>query len=166
MILMKSFRLPRVLSDKNALLTHQIPLLFFVHRRFQALRQLPQQPSEYHGVEGLAALYDGLTATDQRVRPIHKRKYDLTQEQLQEVLAYDPATGLFTRRRTGRVTGTISNFGYVLIRVRKQLWVAHRLAWLYCYGRHPKEDLDHIKRQIRAHTRRRRDAKDLVTVPP
>lgn len=75
----------------------------------------------------------------------------VTSKRLKEVLHYDPVMGLFTwLKHRGRVTsGTIAGNlshprGYVTIQVDGQRYLAHRLAWLYVYGKWPKEELDHI----------------------
>ncbi|ATS39245.2 MULTISPECIES: HNH endonuclease [Xanthomonas] len=72
---------------------------------------------------------------------------------LAEVISYDPDTGVFTNRVTrnncakaGAVTGCRNQHtGYVVIRFRRQLYLAHRLAWLFVHGVDPGElDVDHI----------------------
>lgn len=75
----------------------------------------------------------------------------LTQEQLKESLAYDAETGLFTRlRRTDPnprsavKVGCLASNGYLMIRVRTQRYLAHRLAWLYVHGEFPEGHLDHV----------------------
>jgi hypothetical protein len=75
----------------------------------------------------------------------------LTQENLKKRLHYDPQTGLFTwvtvtskRIAIGAVAGhkdKASN--YILIRLLKIKYYAHRLAWLYTYGEMPKGMIDH-----------------------
>jgi hypothetical protein len=92
----------------------------------------------------------------------------LTAEQLRALLHYDPDTGLFTWRegithwRAGLPAGTETTRGtkwathivigigttsqrrYSEIGIRKNVYRAHRLAWLYVYGEWPDRDIDHI----------------------
>lgn len=73
----------------------------------------------------------------------------LTRERLRELLTYYPKTGLFVRavrssnRLAGMSAGSLSDSGYVLIRVDGQRFRAHRLAWFYVHGEWPVE-IDHI----------------------
>jgi len=73
----------------------------------------------------------------------------ITQSELKDVLHYAPDTGIFTwiQRGPGRPlsgqAGCVSQ-GYRNIRVNKQTYRAHRLAWLYIYGEWPENDIDHI----------------------
>lgn len=74
----------------------------------------------------------------------------LTADQLRGDLHYDESTGDFTRIRPirGRKTGTIAGhkniYGYTIIMVSKVNYPAHRLAWLYVFGKWPDALIDHI----------------------
>lgn len=71
----------------------------------------------------------------------------LTAKRLREILEYDPVTGIFRRRSSGKRVGTINRaLGYRLISVDDVRHYEHRLAWLYVYGRWPKVQMDHINR--------------------
>ena len=77
-------------------------------------------------------------------------RQQLTAERLREILTYDPETGKFVRRvkqgrmRAGTQAGTSDNNGYIQISINYVLYYAHRLAWLYTYGKWPEKLLDHI----------------------
>ena len=68
----------------------------------------------------------------------------LTQYRLKSLLNYNPTTGIFTRVGNGNVAGSINSEGYRNVYVEHKLYKAHRLSWLYVYGKWPKDQLDHI----------------------
>jgi len=73
----------------------------------------------------------------------------ITLLRLQELLGYDPVTGIFTWRRTRRrgsgAAGCLcKTHGYVNIGIDGRVYRAHRLAWLYVTGEWPKAHIDHI----------------------
>lgn len=74
-----------------------------------------------------------------------------TQARLKELFIYNSDSGIFTRRistgrhnrhKAGEIAGTKSNYWHMF--VDGQRFVAHRLAWVYVYGKEPLNDLDHI----------------------
>ncbi len=83
---------------------------------------------------------------------------ELTQLRLQELLSYEPETGMFRWRKSkgrakrGSVAGSRHGEGYVMIGIDGHDYLAHRLAWLYCHGRWPENDIDH-RNQDRSDTR-------------
>ena len=74
----------------------------------------------------------------------------MTQSELKSLLNYDQDTGIFTwikqvsNKKIGLIAGTEHPKGYVIIRINKHNYRAHRLAWLYINGEWPKNILDHI----------------------
>lgn len=76
---------------------------------------------------------------------------NISHERLLEVLEYDPATGIFIWKvngrglaRAGSIAGSINGSGYRQIRVDGKLYLAHRLAWFYCFQEWPENIIDHI----------------------
>lgn len=81
----------------------------------------------------------------------HGKAKELTQSTLKALLEYDPKTGMFTwltsqsnRAPIGSLANSISDDGYYRIRVKGKSYRAHRLVWLYVYGKFPDGDIDHI----------------------
>lgn len=79
---------------------------------------------------------------------------ELTQSRLKELLHYDPDTGVFVwlvKRppyiSIGSVAGNLNDRGYRRIEIDKKQHKAHRLAWLYIYGKFPDGEIDHINRE-------------------
>jgi hypothetical protein len=75
----------------------------------------------------------------------------LTQSRLMELLHYNPATGEFRWRinvsstgRAGHIAGCVNRAGYVVIRLDRKLYLAHRLVFLYMEGAFPPSLVDHI----------------------
>lgn len=70
-------------------------------------------------------------------------KTDLTTEQLKSRINYNPETGEFSHA-TRKSAGTVNSNGYLKIEVFYKKYAAHRLAWLWVYGKFPEDQLDHI----------------------
>jgi hypothetical protein len=76
----------------------------------------------------------------------------ISQKELQAHLHYDKDTGIFTwikptsnRVKLGSVAGCLDKDGSrFVIRINKELYLLHRLAWLYVYGDFPINVIDHI----------------------
>lgn len=71
----------------------------------------------------------------------------LTSEHLREVVSYDEKSGVFTRnagRYAGLPAGAKTSHGYVTVQIEGRPHYAHRLAWLYVFGKWPANVIDHI----------------------
>ena len=75
----------------------------------------------------------------------------ITQKELKELLEYDENTGVFTwlcdsgsKKVKNKIAGNINNKQYVVIKINRKNYKAHRLAWLYINGEWPKNQIDHI----------------------
>jgi hypothetical protein len=76
---------------------------------------------------------------------------DISFEDANRLIRYDPASGLFYRRigtgkgaKKGAICGTITSNGYVSISLRQKRHMAHRLAFLLMTGDFPDGFVDHI----------------------
>ncbi len=80
-----------------------------------------------------------------------------TYNEVNDLLAYDPKTGVFKWKEKvrsdiypGDIAGTKHSLGYIEIGIKRKQYKAHRLAWLLYYKEWPKKDIDHEDR-IRHH---------------
>ncbi len=78
-------------------------------------------------------------------------KFELTQARLKEVLSYDQESGLFSWKirtsskiKIGSIAGNKTSHGYIRITIDGNEYRAHRLVWLYVFGKFPDGDIDHI----------------------
>ena len=74
----------------------------------------------------------------------------LTADLLRETLHYDAETGVLTwlvsrgKATVGDVAGAVNSRGYLVVGLYGSLYVAHRLAWMWVYGKWPDSEIDHI----------------------
>ncbi len=75
----------------------------------------------------------------------------ITQQELREVVSYDPMTGIFVwvkpasfRVKPGDCAGCVEPRGYIGMVINYQRYRAHRLAWLYMHGVMPDGEVDHM----------------------
>lgn len=78
---------------------------------------------------------------------------NLTHKRVQEMLNYDPQTGLFTWKKAGpgitvgKVAGHLrKKDGYVMMCLDQEFILGHILAWFYVHGTWPTHELDHDNR--------------------
>ena len=70
--------------------------------------------------------------------------------QLQDLLAYDPDTGVVSwrsdgvKKKAGQPAGSDKGNGYIQITVRPKNYLAHRVAWALHHGEWPENQIDHI----------------------
>ena len=81
------------------------------------------------------------------------RRSEITPDIVREMLDYDQETGLFFwrvfvkgGRGKGKLAGNTRSDGYVIIRLLKRPFLAHRLAWAWVHGKWPDDMIDHIDR--------------------
>lgn len=68
----------------------------------------------------------------------------MKKKQLMKILKYEPDTGVFYKRSSGKAVGKFdSSDGYVYIYIGKKKHRADKLAWLYLHGSWPKHDINH-----------------------
>ena len=76
----------------------------------------------------------------------------MTQQELQELLSYDPTTGIFRwlesrgGKTAGDTAGAKHHTGYIEIGINQRRYYAHRLAYLYMMGEMPNSEMDHINK--------------------
>lgn len=67
----------------------------------------------------------------------------ITQKELKQSVSYNRRTGVFTRKSTKKKAGAIDSHGYIQIKINGRLYLAHRLVWLWVYGRFPTKHIHH-----------------------
>ena len=77
----------------------------------------------------------------------------MTQDELKQLVSYDPKTGIFLRlkKTSNRInmdeaSGWKDAYGYIELTLAGKRCKAHRMAWLYMTGKMPVGEIDHINR--------------------
>ena len=65
----------------------------------------------------------------------------ITHERLLDLVEYDPATGMFYWRATGKVAGFNRDRGYRLVMLDRKKYPAQKVAWFYVTGKWPERML-------------------------
>lgn len=74
----------------------------------------------------------------------------ITIDELKSILEYNSDTGQFiwlvtkSKAKRGNVAGSLTQQGYMRIRINTRHYAQHRLAWFYVHGKWPTLDIDHI----------------------
>lgn len=71
----------------------------------------------------------------------------ITDNELKQLVSYDPITGKFFRHDLNREIGGLSSDGYIEMRIRNQHFYGHRLAWFLMTGNWINE-VDHINKKL------------------
>ena len=66
------------------------------------------------------------------------------QAEVQAKFDYDPISGVFRDKATGKLVGTLNESGYLVATFKGKLVGLHRLAFAYMVGAYPSKMADHI----------------------
>jgi len=78
---------------------------------------------------------------------------DLTAGDLRRFFCYDADSGSLTWRerphprshvRPGDPAGCVNSDGYMQVKLRKKIYIVHRLVWFYVTGEWPSQQIDHL----------------------
>lgn len=82
---------------------------------------------------------------------LKSNKPNVSLDDLRSLMVFEESTGFLRWRgyanrmaRPGSIAGSVSNLGYVKIKINRRLYAAHRLVWFYVKGVWPNGELDHI----------------------
>lgn len=70
----------------------------------------------------------------------------LTHSRLIQALVYEPDTGRFYHRSSGKIAGTYNGEGYRIVSIDGVRYQCARLAWMYVHGFFPQKLIDHVNR--------------------
>lgn len=80
--------------------------------------------------------------------PLYDRE-NITPEYVAEHFAYNPDTGVITRKKSRYANKVGTNpcrdrLGYLIVGIKQNNFFAHRIAWVIHYGKWPEKLIDHI----------------------
>jgi len=73
-------------------------------------------------------------------------------ERARELLSYEPETGILrwrvarSQKVPGDIAGSLDRGGYVVVRIDRRTYQAHRIIWLIVTGKLPAQHIDHADR--------------------
>ena len=122
--------------------------------RFRKIGDLVKNTSERITIDSSEYRYSRLKQLylEGSYRTFTEVSKQITHSQLLTVLQYNSDTGEFTWKesrgpnKVGALAGSLENTGYISIRVGLTSYLAHRLAWFYCFEEWPEFNIDHIDR--------------------
>ena len=72
----------------------------------------------------------------------------ITKNHLHELFDYNGCNLIWKisrgKAKAGSIAGCLNQNGYIVIRLNRKDYKAHRLIWLYTYGTWPENEIDHI----------------------
>lgn len=87
-------------------------------------------------------------------RPAHSRALSFGRGGTEQMdisrISYDPETGIFRWTvsepgvSAGKVAGSLTKYGYWVVKLERKQYRAHRLAWFIAHGVWPIGEVDHI----------------------
>lgn len=77
------------------------------------------------------------------------KRLELSAGALRELVDYNPETGIFCWKGLKSQISSGQQGRYVRIAIWGRTYLAHKLVWLYVYGKWPETGLDHIDRNTK-----------------
>lgn len=67
-------------------------------------------------------------------------------EYIRSHFSYNHSTGIISRNDRANSNGSYDKDGYLILKIKKKQYKAHRVAWFLYYGVFPTKEIDHINR--------------------
>lgn len=108
---------------------------------------LPKKPDTETPASASVTSWNKLSKNQKRIRG-ERQKIHAPEEIAKEFRVSEKGNLFFRIVRPGRSihrpAGYIRNDGYLVVRLKGQIYLAHRVVWCLIHGRWPKEQIDHI----------------------